>query len=147
MNSTALLQRFRSFDFPVGGIAMLRNNVLAIGDRTLNLDCGNIGYIRTSGNIRYSNAINITCDFSLQNANEELYLVLIVAQGNNLADYVSKAFNILATTSNITVTSQSALKEQILKEESIPDNINQIYKITFTYTYRAIPNCIEPIPC
>ena len=145
-----LLQRFRSFDFKVDGIAMLRGErleTLAVGDRTIDLDCGNIGYIRTSGRITYSNPIQITCNYSIQNATEEMYLVLMLSPNENLVDYVSKAFNILSSTSGVTVTSQLAIKETIQLQESIPNKDVQLYRFTFNYSYRAIPNCIEPIPC
>jgi hypothetical protein len=49
----ALINKFRSFGLPIDGVALLRElegrQVLAIGDRTIDVNSCNFGFLRTSG--------------------------------------------------------------------------------------------------
>lgn len=139
MTHPELLQQFREFDLPVDGIASMREGVLWVNGRTIDLTCGNIGYIRSSGLKRYGQSINITCDMKLISVTEEMYLILILYKHKE--GYINKARSILMSIDEVSILSEKSIKDEIEKEENIPSAEVFLHKFTFNYTYKEIPNC------
>lgn len=145
MSAQKIVNKFRKFGLPVDGVAILRNDILAIGDRTIDVHSCNYGYIRTSGRKRYSKGQQITgCDF-LNNVTEDLFLVLIIDEGKKLEAYINAARQILDADSDVTILEIDVNKEAIQRAESIPPSLNKIAKISFQYTYQEIGKCDEGV--
>lgn len=145
MSAQKIVNKFRKFGLPVDGVAILRNDILAIGDRTIDVHSCNYGYIRTSGRKRYSKGQQITgCDF-LNNVTEDLFLVLIIDEGKKLDAYINAARQILDADSDVTILEIDVNKEAIQRSESIPPSLNKIAKISFQYTYQQVGKCDEGV--
>lgn len=145
MSAQKIVNKFRKFGLPVDGVAILRNDILAIGDRTIDVHSCNYGYIRTSGRKRYSKGQQITgCDF-LNNVTEDLFLVLIIDEGKKLDPYIHAARQILDADSDVTILEIDVNKEAIQRAESIPPSLNKIAKISFQYTYQEVGKCDEGV--
>lgn len=140
-----LLSKFRSFNLPVDGIAILREmegkNVLAIGDRTIDINSCNFGYIRTSGIKRYRQGQRITgCDF-VNDVTEELYLVLILDETKNSDAYLKAARQVLDSIDEVQITAIDINKESIQRAEAIPPSLRNLVRVSFTYTYQEVGDC------
>ena len=145
MSAQKIVNKFRKFGLPVDGVAILRNDILAIGDRTIDVHSCNYGYIRTSGRKRYSKGQQITgCDF-LNNVTEDLFLVLIIDECKKLDAYIQAARQILDADSDVTILEIDVNKEAIQRAESIPPSLNKIAKISFQYTYQEVGKCDEGV--
>ena len=145
MSGQKIVNKFRKFGLPVDGVAILRNEILAIGDRTIDVHSCNYGYIRTSGRKRYSKGQQITgCDF-LNNVTEDLFLVLIIDEGKSLDAYINAARHILDADQDVTILEIDVTKEAIQRAESIPPSLNKIAKISFQYSYQEVGKCEEGV--
>jgi hypothetical protein len=145
MSAQKIVNKFRKFGLPVDGVAILRNDILAIGDRTIDVHSCNYGYIRTSGRKRYSKGQQITgCDF-LNNVTEDLFLVLIIDEGKSLDAYINAARHILDADQDVTILEIDVNKEAIQRAERIPPSLNKIAKISFQYSYQEVGKCEEGV--
>ncbi len=145
MSAQKIVNKFRKFGLPVDGVAILRNDILAIGDRTIDVHSCNYGYIRTSGRKRYSKGQQITgCDF-LNNVTEDLFLVLIIDEGKSLDAYINAARHILDADQDVTILEIDVNKESIQRAESIPPSLNKIARISFQYSYQEVGKCEEGV--
>ena len=140
-----LLSKFRSFNLPVDGIAILREmegkNVLAIGDRTIDINSCNFGYIRTSGIKRYRQGQRITgCDF-VNDVVEDLFLVLILDESKNSDAYLKAARQVLDSIDEVQITAIDINKESIQRAEAIPPSLRNLVRVSFTYTYQEVGDC------
>lgn len=140
-----LLSKFRSFNLPVDGIAILREmegkNVLAIGDRTIDINSCNFGYIRTSGIKRYRQGQRITgCDF-VNDVVEDLFLVLILDETKNSDAYLKAARQVLDSIDEVQITAIDINKESIQRAEAIPPSLRNLVRVSFTYTYQEVGDC------
>lgn len=143
MSAQKLISKFRSFGLPIDGVALLRNGILTVGDRTIDVHSCNFGYLRTSGVKRYRVGQKITgCD-TLNEVEEDMFLVLILGEDKNLDQYLKAAKQILDGQKDIQITQVDINKELIQKAEGIPPSLNKIARISFEYQYQEVGVCPE----
>jgi hypothetical protein len=137
-----LLNAFKRFSFPIDGIAKLRNGIVAIGDRTVDVSGCNYGYIRTGGISTYSEAERLTaCIEPLYNVSEQMFLNLLLPEGANVDRYLTAAKGVLTSIGGVRIQSVEVNKENIQNIERIPASLNEVVRISFFYEYQDVAPC------
>lgn len=139
---TILLNAFKRFSFPIDGIAKIRNAVVAIGDRTVDVSGCNYGYIRTGGISTYSEAERLTaCIEPLYNVSEQMFLNLLLPEGANVDRYLTAAKGVLTSVQGVRIQAVEVNKENIQNIERIPASLNEVARISFFYEYQDVAPC------
>jgi hypothetical protein len=137
-----LLKAFKRFSFPIDGIAKIRNGIVAIGDRTVDVTGCNYGYIRTGGISTYTEAERlVACSDPLYDVREQLFLNLLLPEGTDIDRYLTAAKAVLSSVSGVRIQAVEVNKETIQTLERIPASLNEVARISFFYEYQDVAPC------